>query len=160
MAANINQQINALRAEAETMGEKGGRVFRPMIDLMEKAAQNPDNSVAANRYLTELALRSANRTLAIANMADDYKLANGALDAGFDKQLRNWIVKNPLLTKEEIANPRLIGTPGQEQQQTPAQSIPQPPTSLPPGSQYSPSRKQWRDPNGRLYDAAGRPMGA
>lgn len=33
------------------------------------------------------------------------------------------------------------------------------PTGLPPGSQYSPSRKQWRDPKGKLYDAKGAPIG-
>lgn len=111
MAANILQQINALKAEAESMGQTGGRIFASQIDLMEKAAQNPDNSIAANRYLTEVAERSANRTLHIADMADDYKKANGSLDAGFEKQVRNWIVKNPIFTKEEMANPQLIGAP-------------------------------------------------
>jgi hypothetical protein len=32
------------------------------------------------------------------------------------------------------------------------------PAGIPPGSQYSPSRKQYRDPQGRLYDANGRPL--
>jgi hypothetical protein len=111
MAANINQQINSLRAESEAMGEKGGRIFAPMITLMEKAAQNPENSVAANRYLTELALRGAQRTMTIADMADNYKAEHGGLDAGFERELRTWIAKNPVFTKEEMANPELIGTP-------------------------------------------------
>lgn len=43
---------------------------------------------------------------------------------------------------------------------TPAAPVAPPiPTGLPPGSQYSPSRKQWRDPSGKLYDAKGAPMG-
>ena len=105
MAANILQQVNALKAEAETMGEKGGRIFASQIDLMEKAAQNPDNSVQANRYLTEIAQRSANRTLQLADMADDYKAKHGALDAGFEKQVRNWIVKNPGLQQRRNGQP-------------------------------------------------------
>jgi hypothetical protein len=111
MAANIQQQITSLKAETEAMGEKGGRIFAPQIELMERAAQNPDNSIAANRYLTEVATRSADRTLKIADMADDYKKAHGALDAGFEKDIRNWIVKNPLFTPQELANPKSIGAP-------------------------------------------------
>ena len=111
MAANINQQINALRAESEAMGEKGGRIFAPMITQMEKAAQNPDNSVAANRYLTVFAIRNAQRTMAIADMADEYKKANGRLDEGFEKELRGWISKNPVLTQDEMKNPGSVGAP-------------------------------------------------
>lgn len=33
------------------------------------------------------------------------------------------------------------------------------PKGVPPGSQYSPSRKQWRDAKGKLYDASGAPVG-
>ena len=111
MAANINQQINSLHAESEAMGDKGGRIFAPMITQMEKAAQNPDNSVAANRYLTVFAIRNAQRTMAIADMADEYKKANGRLDEGFEKQLRGWISKNPVLTEDEMKNPGSVGAP-------------------------------------------------
>lgn len=38
-------------------------------------------------------------------------------------------------------------------------SAPVIPKGLPPGSQYSPSRKMWRDPKGKLYDANGAPVG-
>ena len=111
MAANINQQINALRAESEAMGEKGGRIFAPMITQMEKAAQNPDNSVAANRYLTVFAIRNAQRTMEIARMADEYKQEHGRLDEGFESNLRTWISKNPVLTKDEMRNPGSVGAP-------------------------------------------------
>lgn len=40
-----------------------------------------------------------------------------------------------------------------------AASAPPIPKGLPPGSQYSPSRKQWRDPKGNLFDASGAPVG-
>ena len=111
MAANILQQVNALKAEAESMGQAGSRIFSSQIDMMQKAAQNPDNSIAANRYLTELAARSANRTMQIADAADDYALSHKALDAGFEKQVRNWIVKNPIFTPQEMAHPQLLSAP-------------------------------------------------
>lgn len=44
-------------------------------------------------------------------------------------------------------------------QQAPARPvIPQMPSALPPGSQYSPSRQQWRDPAGKLYNGQGQPV--
>jgi len=39
-----------------------------------------------------------------------------------------------------------------------AQPVSSIPPGVPPGSQYSPSRKQWRDPSGRLYDEQGKPL--
>ena len=40
----------------------------------------------------------------------------------------------------------------------PAPRIPQMPSGLPAGSQFSPSRRQWRDPSGQIYDANGNPV--
>ena len=37
-------------------------------------------------------------------------------------------------------------------------AIPPLPSGVPPGSQYSPSRKMWRDPTGKIYDSAGAPQ--
>lgn len=36
--------------------------------------------------------------------------------------------------------------------------VPARPAKVPPGSQYSPSRRQWRTPNGMLFDESGRPV--
>lgn len=36
--------------------------------------------------------------------------------------------------------------------------VPPAPSGVPAGSAYSPSRKQWRDPKGRLYNAQGQPV--
>lgn len=44
-------------------------------------------------------------------------------------------------------------------QKEPPAAIPQVPAGLPPTSQWSPSRKMWRDPSGKLYDASGKPVG-
>ncbi len=40
----------------------------------------------------------------------------------------------------------------------PATNAVQTPSNLPPGTMYSPSRKQYRDPSGKLYDSTGRPI--
>jgi hypothetical protein len=114
VAANINQQINALRAEATAMGEKGGRIFAPMIDQMEKAAQNPDYSIPGNRYLTLYAIANGKRIMEIANQADDYKIKHGGLDAGFEKQIRNWIVDHPISSYGELKG-QATGVPTQQQ---------------------------------------------
>jgi hypothetical protein len=62
-------------------------------------------------------------------------------------------------------------TPQTTQQQTPAAGtqtpppaggqgqIPPRPSSVPDGSQYNPARQQWRDGQGRLYDARGQRLG-
>ncbi len=39
-----------------------------------------------------------------------------------------------------------------------ATGVPSAPTGVPPGSSYSPSRKMWRTPDGKLFDATGRAM--
>jgi hypothetical protein len=112
MAAQILHQVDDMKAAATEMGATSSRLFQSQIELMQQAAQNPDNSIAANRYLTELSARTAQRMQVIGDMVDDYKQAhNGRLDAGFDKSLRTWMTKNPLFSKEELANPNLLSAP-------------------------------------------------
>lgn len=48
--------------------------------------------------------------------------------------------------------------PGAPAAAAPTPGPPQRPGSVPEGSQYSPSRKAWRDPSGRIYDAQGNPV--
>jgi hypothetical protein len=57
----------------------------------------------------------------------------------------------------EIAHSGRTDAQPQQTQQAAPQAPPQPQT-VPPGSAYSPSRGQWRDQNGRLYDASGAPI--
>lgn len=112
MAAQILHQVDDMKAAATEMGATSSRLFQSQIELMQQAAQNPDNSIAANRYLTELSARTAQRMQVIGDMVDDYKQAHkGQLDAGFDKSLRAWMTKNPLFTKEELANPAYLAAP-------------------------------------------------
>ena len=110
MASNIQNQVSQMKSQQEAASASGaGRIFQSQIELMEKAAQNPQNSVAANRYLTALADWSANRQIKIANMADDYAQKNGHLDAGFNKTLRTAIASDP-----DLALPKELQFEGEE----------------------------------------------
>jgi hypothetical protein len=111
MAANILHQVDDIKAASAEMGQSTSRIFASQIDLMEKAAQNPDNSVAGNRFLAEVQERAANRSMKIGDMAADYKLQHGKLDEGFIKDLRKWSVDNPMFTKQELANPKSLAAP-------------------------------------------------
>lgn len=56
--------------------------------------------------------------------------------------------KSPSTTINDVMKQRGLG----------GGNAPAMPKSLPSGSQYSPSRKQWRDPKGKIYDASGQPV--
>jgi hypothetical protein len=109
MASTILHQVDDMKAAATEMGSSSSRIFASQIELMEKAAQNPDNTVEANKFLTELSERAANRNMQIANMAADYKIKHGGLDAQFEKNMREWLVKNPMFTEAELKNTKTIG---------------------------------------------------
>lgn len=53
--------------------------------------------------------------------------------------------------------PAAAATPASPAQPA-APAVPTPPAGVPAGSAYSPSRKMWRDPSGKIYDAAGKPV--
>jgi hypothetical protein len=111
MASNILHQVDDMKAAATEMGGATGRIFASQIELMEKAAQNPDNSIEANKFLTELSDRSAKRNMQIADMTADYKTQHGGLNAGFEKGLRKWMVEHPMFTAQELHDHRLITAP-------------------------------------------------
>ena len=73
---------------------------------------------------------------------------------------------NPIPTLEEWRQryglqPQQGGAPGAPPQQGGAPGAPpQRPQSVPQGSAFSPSRNQWRDPQGNLYDANGQRVAA
>jgi hypothetical protein len=114
MAANILQQVDDLKSAATEMGDQQGRIFGSQIEMMQKAAQNPDNSIASNRALTEISYRSAQHAIeqgkAVDQMAKEYKATHGGvLDYGFNNKIADWIVQHPVFTDAELADPRLLG---------------------------------------------------
>lgn len=108
MAANILQQTNSMKAAAEEMGANSTRLFASQIDMMEKAAQNPDNSIPSNQFLTEFADRVEKRNESLADSAADYK--NGKLDPQFEKQFRK-DASAPLFGQWELRHLNTIGAP-------------------------------------------------
>lgn len=149
MAANILQQVNNLRAEQEAMGVQGGRIFGTQIDLMEKAAQNPSNTLPANKYLTGIARWGAERARTIGDEADDYKIAHGQLDAAFEKQLRADLV-NP---EKYPAPPKLSDFEGKPSAQA------SPPLTTPPIPAPTPSPPSGMPPGTTMASSAAAPAG-
>jgi len=108
MAASVLNQVEQLKDDTAAVGG-GGRIFQAQIELMEKAANNPDNSIPANRLLTEISKRGALESKRIAQMANSYK--GGHLDAGFAQMVDDYYTKHPMFTDAEMKDIRLIAPP-------------------------------------------------
>jgi hypothetical protein len=109
MSSFVLKQTDDLRAQALEQAGSSGRIFAQQIELMVKAAPSTEHSIAGNRYLVEIYSRAAQRAMQMADMAARYN--NGHLDANFEAQMRRWMVDNPMFTKDEIADPRLVAAP-------------------------------------------------
>lgn len=122
MAASILNQTTALKAEAAEMGGSAGRLFQQQIQLMIDAAQKPENTAPALRYLTELQERMGNHARAMAELASNYegKYGKGVLDRGFNQVLSkfNSDPKNQIFKPKEIADPRMFAPPVSPPQHT------------------------------------------
>jgi hypothetical protein len=82
-----------------------GQIRVTEIDLIKQAVASADHSVAGNRTLVEIADRLNQRAMQVDELARGYN--NGHLDAGFDTAARK-IQEQPVLTPEELKDPRLI----------------------------------------------------
>jgi hypothetical protein len=105
---------SAILEQIRSLGGQGlGQVRTTEINTMKDAAQNPENTPAANRLLTEMGLRLAERwTQPIAELARDYAAKHGGhLDQGWDKVKAEFMNKTPLFSKEELADIRRIAPP-------------------------------------------------
>jgi len=113
VAASILNQTTELKAEAAEMGGSAGRLFQQQISLMEKAAQNPENTAPALRYLTELQTRMGDHARGIAEIANNYqgKYGKGVLDNGFNEILSKYNRDHPIFKPEEIADMRRFAPP-------------------------------------------------
>jgi hypothetical protein len=113
VAASILNQTTELKAEAAEMGGSAGRLFQQQITLMEKAAQNPENTAPALRYLTELQTRMGDHARGIAELANNYqgKYGKGVLDNGFNEVLSKYNRENPIFKEAEIKDMRRFAPP-------------------------------------------------
>lgn len=87
----LADQFSGLKSMASETGEAGGRIFKPMLDLEEKANITSKDSLAGINAKLNLLDKSGDLMMKWGNMADDYKLAHGHLDENFYKQLRQSI---------------------------------------------------------------------
>jgi hypothetical protein len=113
VAASILNQTTELKAEAAEMGGSAGRLFQQQISLMEKAAQNPENTAPALRYLTELQQRMGDHARGIADLASKYegKYGRGVLDNNFNEVLSKYNNAHPIFTPAEMRDMRLFAPP-------------------------------------------------
>ena len=93
-AANVLSSLGALKGL--------GQIRVAEINMAREAASSPDNSIPANKLLTEISIRSHQRNADIAELAQAYKEKNGSLDAGFDKLVTQYGKQHPMFTDAEI----------------------------------------------------------
>lgn len=90
----LADQISGIKSMASETGETGGRIFKSMIEMEEKANITPEDSAAGINAKLNLIDTAGNLMMKWADMADDYASKHGGrLDAGFDKELRAEIGK-------------------------------------------------------------------
>ena len=112
------------------------------------AAASPEQKVEANKTLSKLLLGQ------LEGFAAQYSRGMG-------------VNADPLTLLEPNAAKvfqKLLGTLPEGMETKPQAATPAAPTAssrpsgVPEGSQFSPSRKMWRDPSGKIYDAQGNPV--
>jgi hypothetical protein len=131
----LADQFSGLKSIASETGETGGRVFKPMLDIEEKANITPEDSAEGINAKLNLLDNAGNLMMKYGDMADDYVAKNGKLDPSFDKELR-----------KEIASSRIPNVVPQPAPSA-ASSVPSAPTPV--------STKQEYDalPSGSMYTA-------
>jgi hypothetical protein len=87
----LADQISGLKSMASETGEQGGRIFKSMLDLEEKANITPEDTAAGINSKLDLIDKAGDLMMKWGDMANDYEVQHGKLDAGFEKQLRKEI---------------------------------------------------------------------
>jgi hypothetical protein len=92
-----------------------GQIRVAEIKLTQAAANSPETSVPANKFLAETAIRVHQRNAEIADMAQGYN--EGHLDPGFDRKVLDYEKRHPLYSREEIRDwGKVIGEDAAKQQ--------------------------------------------
>jgi hypothetical protein len=109
-AANINEQIGAMRTAAAAMGPGIGRVFQLQAELMAKASQSMRNEPGANLVLANMQQRAAANMQAITDMAFRHKKEHQILGPEFDEEASKYLAAHPVLSPAELKNLSMTGT--------------------------------------------------
>lgn len=124
LSNNMLHLVGTLKDTSSQLGDSNGRIFKPMIDMVQQASGTLENSKGGLRGLAELQYRTLMRNVEIANMQLDYKGGHyerlpaefkkdipkqvGLLDDNYVRGMRDWMAKHPILTPQERANPLLL----------------------------------------------------
>ena len=146
-----------------------------VLNFDAKGVPNPDMTDEARSALIDKQKAVANSQIQRNEISSLYPRLH---IANVNAIMNDYESKNPPLLPSGMANPQWMPykdwlTAGRPNTTMPLQgnassssaitssgstTIPPIPASLPTGSQYSPSLKQWRDSSGKLYDAFGNPL--
>lgn len=129
--------------------------------FLQRIQPGIENTPGGNRLIIAAARAKAMRDAEIGQAWREWRKENGdSLTSAQEFQL----TRVPQIAGRDILAPMFQDAVPVEPQAGPsarAQATPQLPArppALPAGSQYSPSRGQWRDPSGRIYDREGKPV--
>lgn len=129
--------------------------------FLERIQPGIEKTPGGNRLIIAAARAKAMRDTEIGQAWREWRKENGdSLTSAQEFQL----TRVPQIAGRDILAPMFQDAVPVEPQAGPsarAQATPQLPArppALPAGSQYSPSRGQWRDPSGRIYDREGKPV--
>lgn len=128
-AANINEQIGAMRTAAAAMGPGIGRVFQLQAELMARASQSMKNEPGANLVLANMQQRASANMQTITDMAFKHKKEHKILGPEFDEEASKYLAAHPVLTPAELKNLSTTGT---------VEGAPAAPASAPAGSSGAP----------------------
>lgn len=84
----LADQFSGIKSMASETGEAGGRIFKPMLDLEEKANITPGDTLAGIKAKLAILDKSGDMMMKWGDMADDYAKQHGRLDHGFNKAIR------------------------------------------------------------------------
>lgn len=130
-------EIDALEGEANFSVNDEGKLW-----LKQRAGELYQQQGPAQR----------NGTAAMRQAWEDYKAANPANTRG---TIGGMFLSPRYGAPAATGSPQLV--PARPDAPAAPAGIPPHPATVPPGSQYSPSRRMWRDPEGRTYTEDGRP---
>jgi hypothetical protein len=92
----LADQFSGMKSMSSETGEQAARIFKPMLDIEEKANITSSDSLEGIKSKLNLLDKAGDLMMKWGDMADDYKVQHGALDPGFNKQLRSEVAKSRL----------------------------------------------------------------
>lgn len=110
----LADQFSGLKSMSSETGETGARIFKPMLDLEEKANITHEDSLAGIKAKLDLMDKAGDLMMKWGNMSDDYLKTHPRLDAQFEKDLRAEIgnARIPNIVPTAAAQPANAGALG------------------------------------------------